>query len=213
MIKNVKPCHVAKTLCMSPRPYKAAKRRQAATLATRVRIIEAARALLADSSASSFSIDAIAQRADVARMTVYYQFRSKGGLLEALFDDFGRRANMQDLRKAFADAQPARGLNTLVEVFCHLWESQGALLRRLSAMAILDPEVDRAVNERSTWRYEAIQKLVTRMPPLRRDRDEIVDVLYTLTSFETYSILAAQRGPDDVRAVLARAAAAILAAY
>ena len=33
------------------------------------------------------AIDAVARQAGVARMTVYYQFESKKGLLEALLDD------------------------------------------------------------------------------------------------------------------------------
>src|SRR5713226_4068485 len=71
---------------MSPRPYGLGQR-QATTEQTRARIINAARELLAESSGfSGFSIDAVARQADVARMTVYHQFGSKIGLLEALCD-------------------------------------------------------------------------------------------------------------------------------
>ncbi len=55
---------------MSPRPYRLGQR-QATTEQTRARILTAARELLAESSGlSGFSIDAVAHKADVARMTV-----------------------------------------------------------------------------------------------------------------------------------------------
>ena len=194
---------------MSPRPYQAGERRQAATKATRSRIIAAARELLTDSGAVTFSIDAVAARADVARMTVYYQFKSKGRLLEALFDDFGVRTNMKAVGDAVRHPDPARGLTILVEAFCHLWKTEGALVRRLNAMAVLDPEVDRALQERGGWRRDALGAIVGRR---RRGRAgaEIVDLLYVLTSFETYDTLAsAGRNPNEIAALLQRAVAAV----
>ena len=175
---------------MSPRAYQVGARRQLATKAMRSRIIEAARELLADERASAFTIDAVAERADVARMTIYYQFKSKGKLLEALFDDFGERANMKDLRKAFQDPDPANGLNTLIEVFCHLWKTQRAISRRLNALAALDPEVSTALAERGSWRREALSELIRRVRP-DRNTEETIDLLYVLTSFPpTYDELA-----------------------
>src|SRR5262249_35010278 len=71
---------------MSPRPYRLGQR-QAAAEQTRARILAAARELLVASAGfSGFSVEAVARQAGVARMTVYYQFGSKPGLLEALYD-------------------------------------------------------------------------------------------------------------------------------
>ncbi len=146
-------------------------------------------------------------------MTVYYQFKSKGKLLEALFDDFGARANMRDLRKAFQEPDATRAICTLVEVFCHLWESQRALLRRLNAFAALDPEMDSALSERGKWRRDALTELLGRCETLGK-RGEVVDVLHVLTSFETYNALtAAGRSPKQIVAMLQHSAAAILEAY
>lgn len=198
---------------MSPRPYQAGERRLAATEATRSKIIEAARALLIDPSAASFSIDAVAERANVARMTVYYQFKSKGKLLEALFFDFGARANMREMQNVFREPDPHAALHQLVAIFCTLWKTQGTFLRRLGAMAALDPEVDRALTERGGWRREAIAGIVSRLAE-RRDADEVIDVLYALTSLDTYDLLAARHGETKkVVTVLQRAAAAIVNAY
>jgi AcrR family transcriptional regulator len=198
---------------MAPRPYQAGERRLAAREATRSKIVDAARELLADRNASAFSIDAVAQRANVARMTVYYQFKSKGNLLEALFDDFAERANMRDMRKVFQESDPVRALNVMVSVFCHLWETQGALLRRLNALAALDPEVDDALRERGSWRRDALTTIVGRLPDLSGS-DELIDILHALTSFETYDMLAAHRkGSNQVVKLLHRTAAALIRAF
>lgn len=195
---------------MSPRTYQAGERRRAATKATRTRIVEAARGLLADASATAFSIDAVAQRADVARMTVYYQFKSKGKLLEAVFDDAGSRANMRELQKAFAEPDVGRGVSLLVDVFCHLWKSQASLVRRLNAMAVLDPEVEGALRERQSWRREALLKIVGRTHRGKRAQ-RIVDLLFVLTTFETYDTLAGVgRAPKDIAATIRHAAAIML---
>ena len=72
-------------------PYRLGQRRVAAEQ-TRARIIAAARALLTSSGGLvGFTVDAVAKQAGVSRMTVYYQFDSKAGLLDALFDDLAER--------------------------------------------------------------------------------------------------------------------------
>ena len=80
---------------MSPRPYRLGQR-QIATEQTRARILAAARELLLTSDTfTGFSIDAVARQADVARMTVYHQFGSKIGLLEALSDSLAAHGGME----------------------------------------------------------------------------------------------------------------------
>jgi len=70
---------------MSPRPYRLG-RRKAAVENTRARILAGARDVLGEHGFAGFTIDAVADRAGVARMTVYYPFDSKGALLDALLD-------------------------------------------------------------------------------------------------------------------------------
>src|SRR5919204_4414645 len=95
-------------LSVSPRPYRLDRRRPAAEQ-TRARILQATRELLlAPEGVAGFTIDAVAERAGVARMTVYYQFGSKPGLLEAVFDALAAQAGMQDLATAFRTPEPRR---------------------------------------------------------------------------------------------------------
>src|SRR5438552_2566365 len=104
-----------------PRPYRLGQR-QATTAQTRARILAAAReVLMADEGFSGFSIDAVARRADVARMTVYYQFGSRVGLLEALSDDLAGRGGMGRLAEAFHQPDPRDALASYITVFGHFW--------------------------------------------------------------------------------------------
>jgi AcrR family transcriptional regulator len=56
---------------------------------------------------AAFSLDAIAKAADVTRLTVYNQFGSRRGLLEAVFDDIARRGRLHRLNDAMAESDPS----------------------------------------------------------------------------------------------------------
>src|SRR5436853_5771508 len=107
---------------MSPRPYKLGQR-QASTDQTRARILSAARELLMNRDGfSGFSIEAVARQADVARMTVYHQFGSKIGLLEALCDSLASSGGMEQLAGAFRRPEPLDALDEYIAVFGRFWE-------------------------------------------------------------------------------------------
>src|SRR2546421_10304290 len=145
---------------MSPRPYRLGQRQVAAD-ETRARVLAAAREQLAKET--SFSIDAVARRADVARMTVYYQFGSKRGLLEGLFDMLAARGGLRGLPPAFQQADPRVALDGLIDVFARFWSSDRLVLRRLRAMAALDPELDDVLGERNEGRRQGLRVIVSRL--------------------------------------------------
>src|ERR1700760_4280359 len=91
---------------MSPRPYNLGKRREAIDQG-RQQVLDAARSLLAEREGPAFTVDAVARRADVARATVYYQFGSKSGLLEAGCDHLAGPGGLGGLPAAFTDPDPA----------------------------------------------------------------------------------------------------------
>jgi len=184
---------------VSPRPYDLG-RRQADIDEGRRRILDAARALLAESkSFTAFTVDAVAKRADVARATVYYQFSSKTGLLEALCDDLAASGQMERLADAFAAPDPATGLELLVAAFAGFWDADRPAMRRLRALAALDPGVASVIAARDQRRHQAISALLERLGPTGRargvqeERARLVQLLYTLTSFETFDTLAGAR--------------------
>jgi len=179
---------------MSPRSYQLG-RRQVATDETRARIIKAARELIAGGgSFTVFSMEAVARQADVARMTVYHQFGSKVGLLEALCDTLASSGGMEQLADAFRRADPRDALDQYIAVFARFWESDRLVLRRLRGLAALDPDFGQVIRARDERRREGLGVLVRRIvgqsQPEMRALDEVVNMLYTLTSFECFETLA-----------------------
>ena len=63
-------------------------------------------------------MDAVAREADVSRLTVYYQFNSKAGLLEALYDYIAKRGDMEELAEVFRQGNdPLQILHEFIDVF------------------------------------------------------------------------------------------------
>ncbi len=180
---------------MSPRPYRMGKR-QAAADDTRERILEAARQLLANESETDLSMEAIARRADVSRLTLYYQFKSRPGLLEALYDHVAMRGNMRRMADVFHEADPSGALDKLAGIFVGFWASDPVVLRRLRGMATLDAEIDQGIRARDSRRQHAAREIVRRT--LLRGKKKLsteqqnltADVLSMLTSFESYDAMA-----------------------
>jgi AcrR family transcriptional regulator len=197
---------------MSPRPYRLGQR-QVAVDTNRVKMLAAARDLL--QKETSFSIDAVARRADLTRMTVYHQFGSRRGLLEALFDELAARGGMHELPSAFQQPDPMAALDRAIDIFARFWASDRLVLRRLRALAALDPELDQTLMQRNEWRRKGLRVIVGRLDAARknasRSSEDTVDLLFALTSFESFDVLAGPgRSPTAVAPILKRAAAAIV---
>jgi AcrR family transcriptional regulator len=180
---------------MSPRPYRMGKR-QAAADDTRARILEAARQLLANESETDLGMEAIARRADVSRLTIYYQFKSRPGLLEALYDHLAIRGNMRRMVEVFHEADPSVALEKLVLTFVGFWSSDPVVIRRLRGMATLDAEIDQGIRARDARRQHAAREILRRTilgreKELTAEQQNLAaDVLSMLTSFESCDALA-----------------------
>ncbi len=182
--------------------------RQAASSETRARILDAARLLLSDERTLSFTVDAVAERADVARMTVYNHFGSKRGLVEALSDELALRGGIARLPDAFQAADPAAGLELLIDVFVGFWHSERLAIRRLRAFSALDPELAGA--NRDLRRRHAIRVVVKRLAG-GKDMAREIDVIWVLTGYESYEHLAAEgRKPEEIAEVMKATARQIL---
>jgi AcrR family transcriptional regulator len=180
---------------MSKRSYVSAVRSDAAT-EKRERVIESATQFLRDEqSIANFSLEAIAKAAGTTRLTVYNQFGSRRGLLEAIFENISRKGRISRLSEASALPDPHTGLNEVVGIFCEFWSSDSAIGPLYDAIAI-DPEIAQALSERIELGREAIAQLIGRMANDKIDvsiRCDVVDLIFALTSYAMFRMLVPNR--------------------
>ena len=192
---------------MCPRSYQLGRRRAAAEV-TRTRILDAARALLGGKGdPADFSMEAVAGKAGVSRMTVYNQFRSESGLLESLADHVARRGGMDRLREAFLEPRPDEAVRRFVATFVAFWASDRILLRRLRALGVLFPALYKGIRDRDEWRREAARNLARKVGVRPRagegpGEDARISLLFSMTSFETFDGLCDDKRPPELVAQL-----------
>lgn len=197
-------------------PY-AQSRRARQTEARRTAILDAAEALLVARPAAETSVDEIAERADVARATVFTQFGSKGGLLAALVERMSESAGTAHLVEAMNTLDPIAALDAVVEVGTRLWADKQPLYTALVAAAQVDRSVAATLEAKDADRCEAIGHLVARLAANGRlaagvTEDDAARIFGLLTSFGTYEQLAAGDGPPRVAPLLRRLMAAVVPA-
>ena len=170
----------------APRAYKSPQR-SAAAAQTRERVVAAARDLLASPQGlQGFTLESVAKRAAVARLTVYNQFGSRRALLEAVFDDLTIRGGISRVAAAMSDEDPHVALARLVTVLCEFSTFGRQIMEPLIAASASDPELRETMQARNERRRRAISVLVDRMKSrgdVRADAAaDLVDVLNALTS-------------------------------
>jgi AcrR family transcriptional regulator len=181
---------------VNPRTYNSPRRIVAATQ-TRERIVVAAAAILATAEGiSGFSLQAVADKAGVTRLTVYNQFGSRRTLLEAVFDDMAVRGGLHRIPGVMAGSDPQAGLLRVIAIFCDFWSFGCDALGPLHAAGASDPEFGASVRERNERRRCLLSVLVRRMAEGRKLRPkalgDLIDVVFALTSFQFFSQLTAR---------------------
>lgn len=180
---------------MTPRAYDAHERQRTVD-AGRERILAAAREILNLDKPLALSLDAVARRAGVTRMTLYNQFGSKAGLLSELFDTLIERDAFSRAPDVFAKTDVGEAFDGLVAIFGQFYTDNRALMSRLAAVAGLDPELDEAMRSRNLRRRSVVQTLVRRLDASHEAAvagAELVNTLDVLLSFSTFNAIA---GPD-----------------
>jgi AcrR family transcriptional regulator len=174
----------------SSRPYRSPQRAAAAE-ETRTRLVAAACTLLSGGKDSpAFSLDSVARQAGVTRLTVYNQFQSKRGLLEAVFDDLAQRGGLSELPQVFAEGDPDKAMRRFVTVFCRFWAAHAALLPRFTAVTKLDDDVAASLLSRTERRRQALTVLVSRLGVRdEKKTPDLIDLLYALTGYDLFAAL------------------------
>jgi len=191
--------------------------RAALSADTRREILEAARRSLASGKNTDLGLDAIAEAARVSRVTIYNHFGSRSGLLEALYDHLATKGNVHRGKKALLHKNLDIALAGFIGALVHFWSSDPVAIRRLHAMAALDPEVARGLGAREARRRRAAAAIVRRCASAAKRKrrpwtDRLAaDTLCTLTGFETFDGLArAGHSRKEIIAVLTHLARRVL---
>jgi len=178
-----------------PRSYTLGKR-EAAVQETRERIIAAAREAILNGGLARASLVDVARRADVTRATVYYQFGSRLGLLEAVLTDALERAGLARLIELLDWPDAREAIEESIRAATRMWAAEHALFRTLFGLAAIDPEARDVVEKRAAEHRSGIAYLTARLAGQRALRDGVSGehariVLTTVTSFATFDALAA----------------------
>lgn len=142
--------------------------------ASRQQVMEAVRALLREGAFHESTVEQVAARAGVSRATVYQQFGSRVGLVDAICDSLDL-----DAVKASPDVA------TLLQRTSEFWAQEETLLSQLYDAAAVDPAAREFVERQTQDRYAHLPQWVDRAG---------VSVLGLLTSFETYIELRRRAG-------------------
>jgi AcrR family transcriptional regulator len=192
---------------MSPRAYKS-PRRDAAASATRERIVAAAAAILgAADGIRKFSLDAVAKKAGVTRLTVYNQFGSRRALMEAVFDERAASGGLYRIVEAMQDPDPQAALRRIIGIFCDFWNSDPGTMRLLHAAGASDAEFAESVHERNERRRSVLSAVVRRLAESRalppKALGNLVDALFALTSFAFFwQLTAGKRTAEAARKMI-----------
>jgi len=154
--------------------------------------MEAVRELLREGVFHESSVEQVAARAGVSRATVYQQFGSRLGLVDAICDSLDLTA---------IEASP--DVATLLSRTTEFWAREEALLSQLYEAAAVDPAAREFVERQTRDRYRHLEHWV--------DGPDL-PILGLLTSFETYVELRRRAGLSQRQVVrhLRRAAAELL---
>jgi AcrR family transcriptional regulator len=168
----------------------------------RTRVVAAAHALLAeDNAAPSFTIDALAARAGVARAQVQRRFGTPTRVLEALWDQLLSDHCLALLPNAFGREEPTAILAELIAIYGRCWHSQRRVIRRIKASAAFDPQLERALRTREMERRVGLRRFAERMARSGSirvpDGVDVVEVLALSTAFELFDSLAGPERPIE----------------
>ncbi|MBO8191536.1 TetR/AcrR family transcriptional regulator [Streptomyces oryzae] len=158
---------------------------------TRQRILTAARHHLIAVGYRSLSLEQVATDAEVTRVTIYRQFGSKLGLLDAVAEDLAQRAGVvAGMHAAAALDDPVAAFRAMVSETCRFWNTDPDLFRRLVSLSAVDPEAHRVISSREQWRVGQVAEFVARLAEADRLRspfgpDDAGVTVAATTSFTT----------------------------
>lgn len=153
--------------------------------------MDATRELLETGGLERANIQTIAKHAGVTRPTVYQQFTTLSELLLAVMNETLDRADVQAVRKALQHQDSAKAVRGMFRGSTRFWHSEATLFNRIKGLSIIDEAVREVDAAKEQVRHGHIENITGRLANdgnLRPgvSRQEAIDRLYLLSSFEMY---------------------------
>lgn len=167
---------------------------------TRQRIVDAVVERLRAAPAEPVAVERIAAMAGVARSTVYAIFGSRAGLFDAVGDQLHERAGYDRLVAASHQDDARTALRDGLRAASAMLAADRDLQRALRSMAQLDQDaVGGSVQRWEDERAAAMARIAHRLHEQGRLRPEVSteeanDLLWVITSFESFDLLYSGRG-------------------
>jgi AcrR family transcriptional regulator len=158
---------------------------------TRERIMAATRELLAEGAFHESTVEQVAERAGVARATLYQHFGSRLELVDAMCDAFSANAALRELREIVELEDAGEALARTVAATVRFWSSEDAALSQLYGVAAIDPAARELVARQRVDRRNELERLVRNLGRAGRlvgasaERRALLRLL-VLTSYETF---------------------------
>ncbi len=179
------------------RTYTLHKRAQAAQ-DTRLSIVEATRTLLEETGYPDISLDDIARKAGVSRQTIYVQFGSKSGVLQALGEHIEQAALEGLIPTLLQASNPVEAFRMGLERVVSFYEHNAQVLHNLHAQTVYDASYATVWRDKQQEIWRNTRRLVEWL-----DREgclsaawsveEATDWLWAASSFESYHQLVRER--------------------
>ena len=147
--------------------------RQRQAQATRSLIVTAAQTLFLERGYVSTTIEAIAEKAEVAVSTVYVDFGSKRGILRAIREAWHGRSHIREVTFGGSEGtKPEERLELLAQATRQQWETGSDVIVIYNGAAMVDPEAAAELSEALAGRRRAIANFALSLEPhLRQDVD------------------------------------------
>jgi AcrR family transcriptional regulator len=160
---------------------------------TRRKITTAVAELMAEGTFHESTVEQVADRAGVARATLYQHFRSRLELVDAICERFDENPALLTIRKVveLADADADAALAETIASAVRFWSSEDPILSQLYGVVAIDPAAQALVDRQRADRRGEMTRLVRQLERagrLRRDLTEAhaLSLLMVLTSYETF---------------------------
>jgi AcrR family transcriptional regulator len=177
-------------MSMPTRSYRSARRTERSD-ETRRKIKAAVAELMAEGRFHESTVEQVADRAGIARATLYQHFRSRLELVDAICERFDDNPALLDIRRVVELPDADAALAETIANAVRFWSSEDPILSQLYGVVAIDPAAQDLVDRQRADRHSEMTRLVRHLKSagsLRRGMTEqrALSLLMVLTSYETF---------------------------